>query len=81
MKLLFGVLDGHGGSTFGEYTKKRLPYYLHPSLCDKISFLRNNMIPLQLTENILERDNTVTDENLPWVNNLDCYIKELTKLI
>jgi len=32
--VLVGLLDGHGGSTFGEYIKKYLPLYVSVSLLD-----------------------------------------------
>lgn len=70
--LLFGVLDGHGGATFGEYVKTRLPYYLHLSLATKV--LNPSIKPASLVENLINKSHPKEDEY--WLKSLESYIKD-----
>jgi len=73
--VIFGVLDGHGGTAFGEYTKKRLPYYLHAALADR-SALKNGESINKLVNSFLSND--IDIDILNWRKYLNKYIEELS---
>ena len=55
---MFGVLDGHGGSTLAEFTRDFLPYYLHLSIEKK-----KNLIQTLQTESIFQVQNILARNN------------------
>ena len=75
--LIFGVLDGHGGSQFGELVKDRLPYYLQTSLSKHKHLSRNKDVDNveSLAENLLVKNEVSSDSD--WLPALRTYIEEM----
>jgi len=78
--LLFGVLDGHGGSVFGEQMKARLPYYFHTSLIEKSKLLSLNLNDVESLVEVITNDEYVVENSINsdiWVEKVSEYLQEL----
>ena len=79
--LLVGVLDGHGGSVYGEQMKARLPYYLHTSLIDRSKIVDPSTLDIESSVKYLHSDEEYIIENSInsdiWVEKVASYMKEL----
>lgn len=77
--LLFGVLDGHGGSVYGEQMKARLPYYIHTSLADK-SQISDTLDIEDFVETLNNDDEYIIENSINsdiWVEKVNEYMKDL----
>ena len=80
--LLIGVLDGHGGSVYGEQMKARLPYYLHTSLVDK-SKIGSSTLDIESSVRHLHTDEYIIENSINsdiWVEKVASYKNELLDL-
>ena len=75
--VIVGLLDGHGGSMFGEYVKKYLPLYLSVSLLDtKIaSGIDESLHSEELIESLTNDNNSIMDSFLQ--SYLVEYVKDI----
>lgn len=81
--LLVGVLDGHGGSVYGEQMKARLPYYLHASLVDKRKLIESSSLDIETSVKYLHTDEYVIENSINsdiWVEQVGSYMNELIDL-
>lgn len=81
--LLVGVLDGHGGSVYGEQMKARLPYYLHTSLVDKNKLVASSSLDIESSVKYLHTDEYVIENSINsdiWVEKVGSYMNELIDL-
>lgn len=75
--ILAGVLDGHGGGTFGRVVKERLPYYLHTAICSKQLYEHRMTSPVEFVDDLLGEPCPQEDES--WLDDLKTYMKKLLK--
>ena len=77
--LIVGLLDGHGGSTFGEYIKRYLPLYVSVSLLDTkvASGIDESLHAEELVESLTNNAQSVMDSFLQ--NYLIDYARDIVE--